>query len=427
VHNETTLAFMRGRLVARLSAFMLLGCQTKSGAPPVPTGADAIKLGDYTTDAPGVVRHITVDDLPAPYASPSVDNGPSLAPMPAGFLPQVPKGFSVNVFAKGLSGPRMMRVAPNGDVFVVESGEGRVRVLRDANGDGVADSNSVFASGLTQPFGVNFYPPGASPTHVYVANTGSVVRFRYAAGALVAEGAPEVIVPDISAGGRLRGGGHWTRDLVFSADGSKMYVSIGSLSNVSDAPSEQDRARIFEFSPDGKNGRTFASGIRNPVGLAIHPTSGELWTAVNERDELGDHLVPDYVTHVKDGGFYGWPWFYLGPRQDPRHAGKHPELASTVIVPDVLVQSHSAMLGLTFMRGTSFPPEYRAFAASHGSWNRARRTQATGETIDFMTGFVANGSSVYGRPVAPAEAADGALLITDDASGTVWRVTYRMP
>ena len=217
-----------------------------------------------------------------------------------------------------------------------------------------------------------------------------------------------------------------------------MYVSVGSRSNVDDDATEKRRAAILAFDPDGKNERTFASGIRNPVGLAIHPRTGQLWTSVNERDGLGDHLVPDYITHVEEGGFYGWPWYYLGSNEDPRHTGKHPELKDKVIVPDVLVQSHSASLDLTFYDGSQFPEEYRldAFAAEHGSWNRARRTgykvirvpmkdgKATGEYEDFLVGFVTSEGNVWGRPVGVTVAADGSLLVTDDGSGTIWRVAY---
>jgi glucose/arabinose dehydrogenase len=358
-------------------------------------------------------------------------------PRPDGAWPRVPAGFKVALFASGLVNPRMARVAPNGDLFVAESRANRVRVLRDADSDGKAEVIQTFAEGLRQPFGVNFYPPN-NPTHIYIANTDSVVRYPYAAGDLLARGAGETVVSSISAGGLLRGGGHWTRDVVFSRDGAKMYVSVGSRSNVSDDEGEAGRACIFEFDPDGKNGRVYASGIRNPVGLAVHPETGDLWTSVNERDELGDHLVPDYVTRVRDGGFYGWPWFYIGGHQDPRHAGKHPELKDKIIVPDVLIQSHSASLGMTFYVGRQFPEEHRmsAFAAEHGSWNRERRTgykvisiplkngRATGEYVDFMTGFVLPDGDVWGRPVAVAEARDGALLVTDDGGACVWRVTY---
>lgn len=410
------------------------GCPTSAPPQSPPSGAT---LGDWTTDAPGVRRRITQADLPLPYATPSVDNGPRIVPRPEGAVPRVPEGFQVNVFARGLDRPRTLRVAPNGDVFVVESEAGRVRILRDRDGDGKAEVNVQFASGFQQPFGLSFFPPGASPSYVYVANTGSVVRFPYTKDAVAPSGDSTVIVPDISAGGRLRGGGHWSRDIVFSRDATKMYVSIGSMSNVDDDAKEDDRARIFEYDPDGKNARVYATGLRNPVGLAIHPQTGELWTTVNERDGLGDHLVPDYVTSVRDGGFYGWPWFYIGAHEDPRHKGKHPELLSSVLVPDVLVQSHSAMLGMTFVKGVKFPAEYRAFAASHGSWNRSRRTgykvvmipmtaagRATGEYVDFMTGFVDASGDVYGRPVGVAEANDGSLLVSDDGAGIVWRVSY---
>jgi glucose/arabinose dehydrogenase len=235
----------------------------------------------------------------------------------------------------------------------------------------------------------------------------------------------------------LRGGGHWTRDIVFSLDGAKMFVSVGSRSNVSDDEGENGRARIFEFTSDGKNGRAYATGIRNPVGLAVHPDT-ELWTSVNERDELGDDLVPDYITRVRDGAFYGWPWFYIGDHEDPRHAGKHPELRGKVTVPDVLIQAHSASLGMTFYVGDQFPAEYRqsAFAAEHGSWNRAHRTgykviytpvkngAPTGEYVDFMTGFVTPAGDVWGRPVAVAQGKDGALYVTDDGGNCVWRIAY---
>jgi glucose/arabinose dehydrogenase len=332
----------------------------------------------------------------------------------------------------------MTRVAPNGDLFVVESTADRVRVLRDADGDGKPELVQIFADGLKQPFGVAFYPPGKDPRWVYVANTDSVVRFPYVAGDVKARGAGETVVDDISGGGRLRGGGHWTRDVVFSLDGSKMFVSVGSRSNVSDNEADARRARIFEFTPDGKNERVYASGIRNAVGLAVHPETGELWASVNERDELGDQLVPDYITRVRDGGFYGWPWFYIGPNQDPRHEGKHPELRAKVIVPDVLLQSHSASLGMTFVVGEHLPEPYRmnAFAAEHGSWNRTRRTGykvvyaplkngvPTGEYVDFMTGFVTADGDVWGRPVAVAEGRDGALYVTDDGGNCVWRITY---
>ncbi len=237
---------------------------------------------------------------------------------------------------------------------------------------------------------------------------------------------------------QLTGGGHWTRDVVFSPDGKRMFVSIGSRSNNSDDDGEKRRADILEFDPEGKHETLYASGIRNPVGLAIQPGTGILWTSVNERDGLGDHLVPDYITHVEEGGFYGWPWYYIGDHQDPAHKGKHPELKDKVIVPDVLLQSHSASLDLAFYTGDQFPGDYKGdiFASEHGSWNRARRTgykvvrvplkdgKATGEYEDFLVGFVTPDGDVWGRPVGVTIAKDGALLVTDDGSGTVWRVSY---
>ena len=410
------------------------------GVPPTHPGillTGKAAMGDFTTDAPGVRRKLTVADLPPPNATPAAENSPRIVPRPEGAMPRVPEGFKVELFTGGLTNPRQARVAPNGDLFVVESEAERVRVIRDTNGNGKAEAIQIFASGLKQPFGIAFHPPD-DPRWVYVANTDSVVKFPYVAGDMVARGARETVIDTVSAGGRLKGGGHWTRDLVFSRDGSKMFVSVGSRSNVNDDEREARRARIFEYSPDGQNERVYASGIRNPVGLAIHPDTGELWTSANERDDLGDDLVPDYVTRVKDGGFYGWPWLYMGGHQDPRHAGKHAELRDEVIVPDVLIQAHSASLGLTFYTGQSFPPAYRGsiFAAEHGSWNRAKRTgykviqiplsggRATGEYVDFMTGFVTPDGDVWGRPVGVATGKDGSLYVTDDAANVVWRVSH---
>jgi glucose/arabinose dehydrogenase len=380
-------------------------------------------LGDWTSDAPGVRRRITVNDLPPPHATPSAENGPHVVKRPEGAWPKAQAGWEVTLFAEKLSNPRQMRTAPNGDLFVVESKPERVRVLR-------GKTSSVFAEGLRQPFGVAFWPPGPSPQWVYVANTDSVVRYPYASGDLVARGASEVVVADLSGGGKLRGGGHWTRDVVFSKDGSKMWVSVGSRSNNSDDDKEARRARIFEYAPDGKNERVYATGIRNAVGLAVEPTTGKLWASVNERDELGDQLVPDYVTHVDDGGFYGWPWFYIGAHEDPAHVGEHPELRGKVLIPDVLLQSHSASLGMVFGDGG-------AYAAEHGSWNRARRTGykvvfiplvngvATGEYVDFLTGFVTPEGDVWGRPVGVAIGSDGAVYVTDDGGDCVWRVARK--
>jgi len=411
------------------------------GAVPV-GGGKLLKgegaYGDWREDSPGVRRLITPTDMPKPYATKSADNDARLISRPNNSWPQALPGFKVDQIATGLSEPRLIRTASNGDLFIAESHKGQIRVLRGIGADGRAQTVEVFATGLNKPFGIAFYPPGANPQFVYVANTGSVVKFPYQNGDLKARGKAQTVVATIPGGGLLHGGGHWTRDIAFSADGQKMFVSVGSKSNVDDDAAEDHRADILEFNPDGSGERIYAAGIRNPVGIAFEPSTGVLWTSVNERDDLGDDLVPDYITSVKDGGFYGWPWYYIGANQDPRHAGKHPELKEKVIVPDVLLQSHSASLQMTFYEGKMFPPEYSgyAFAAEHGSWNRAKRTgykiicvpvhngKATGEYMDFVTGFVSPNGEVWGRPVGVTVASDGALIFTDDGSNSVWRVTY---
>ncbi len=395
-------------------------------------------MGDWTGDAPGVWRKITVADLPPPNDTRSANNGPDIVARPAGAAPQVPAGFKVEEYAGGFRDPRVLCTAPNGDLFVSESRANQIKVVRDQDGDGKPMQTEIFTEkNLIKPFGLAFYPPGPDPQYLYVANTNGVIRFPYRNGDLKARGPAERLGAHLSGGGLLRGGGHWTRDLVFSPDGKKMYVSVGSLSNVSDNASEQDRARIFEFNPDGSGQKVYAWGVRNAVGLAFRPGSNELWMSVNERDELGDDLVPDYISHVTPNGFYGWPWYYLGNHQDPRHERARPELANRVIVPDVLVQAHSASLNLCFYDGKQFPEEYRGdvFAAFHGSWNRTRRTgykivrvplengKATGEYQDFVTGFVTPNGDVWGRPVGVAVAKDGSLFFSEDGHGTIWRVS----
>ena len=396
---------------------------------------------DWHQDAPGVRHKITLADLPPPYATKSVSNGPREVRAPAGAAPRVPAGFKIEQYASGFSYPRYLLTAPNGDLFVTESYENNIKVLRDTNGDGKPDLTETFASdGMNKPFGIAFYPPGAEPQFLYVANTNGIVRFPYRNGDTKARGPVEKLSAELSGGGLLRGGGHWTRDIAFSPDGKKMYVSIGSMSNVSDNAAEADRARIFEFNPDGTGQDVFAWGIRNAVGIKFRPGTNELWMSTNERDELGDDLVPDYISSVQRGGFYGWPWFYLGNHQDPRHKGKHAELAEKVLVPDVLVQSHSATLNLCFYDGAQFPAEYKGdiFAAFHGSWNRERRTgykivrvpfdkatgKARGDYEDFVTGFVTPEGNVWGRPVGITVAKDGSLLFSEDANKTICRVSY---
>jgi len=396
---------------------------------------------DYRGETPGAVHKITVADLPPPYATASANHQARVIDRPADSWPQAPAGFRVTQYAKDLDDPRLIRTAPNGDLFVAESDAGRIRVIRGIGPRGAAAQTEVFATGLHQPFGIAFYPAGADPRFVYVANTDSVVRFPYASGDLHARGAPEIVVPDLPGGGRLTGGGHWTRDIAFAADQQKLFISVGSRSNVDDTddnPRERHRADILAADVDGRNVEVFASGIRNAVGIAVDPKTGELWASVNERDGLGDDLPPDYVTHVRAGGFYGWPWYYIGNHQDPRHRGKHPELAASVIVPDVLLQPHSASLEMTFYEGDQFPEPYQGdvFAAQHGSWNRDVRTgyevirvrrkngRATGEYEDFLTGFVMPDGRVWGRPVGVAVAKDGSLMVSDDGSSSIWRVAY---
>jgi glucose/arabinose dehydrogenase len=417
-------------------------------------------FGDWRSDAPLVRRKIT--ELLPPYATRSAANSPRVVAKPAAAAPKVPPGFQVELFAANLRDPRVLRVAPNGDIFVAESEAGRIRVLRAAAGADKPSSDDVFASGLTEPFGMAFYPPGPDPQWVYIANTGSVVRYPYRSGDLKARGKPEVIVRDLArAGGRAVQRGHITRDIVFSKDGRQMFVSVGSATNAGEGMGkrdaaaiarweaehglgsawgiETDRAAVLVFDPEGGNRRIFASGLRNCVGLAVHPQSGDLWCSTNERDDLGDDLVPDFMTRVRDGAFYGWPWYYLGANEDPRHRGERPDLKDKITVPDVLIQAHSASMGMVIYDGDQFPSEYAgdAFAAQHGSWNRTKRTgykvvrvrlkdgEPSGEYEDFMTGFVVNDAAVWARPVGIAVAHDGALLVSEDGNGTIWRVSYR--
>jgi glucose/arabinose dehydrogenase len=430
---------LRGRFGKRLSLFAVIALAAtaplSAESPTAPTKAD------WRADAPGTKHKYTVADLPEPYATKSASNSPREVRPPSGAQPKVPAGFKIEQFASGFSYPRYLVTAPNGDTLVTESQENSVKVLRDSNGDGKPDLTETFANnGMNKPFGIAFYPPGPDPQFLYVANTNGVVRFPYRNGDTKARGPVEKLSAELSGGGLLRGGGHWTRDIAFSPDGKKMYVSIGSLSNVSDDADEADRARIFEFNPDGTGQKVFAWGIRNAVGIKFRPGTSDLWMSTNERDDLGEDLVPDYLSRVEPGGFYGWPWFYIGHHQDPRHKGKHPDLAGKVLVPDVLVQSHSATLSLCFYDGARFPAEYNGdiFAAFHGSWNRERRTgykivrvpidkatgKARGDYEDFVTGFVTPEGNVWGRPVGITVAKDGSLLFSEDTNKTIWRVSY---
>jgi glucose/arabinose dehydrogenase len=360
----------------------------------------------------------------------------------------------VEVFARGLNEPRVIRIAPNGDIFVAESGSGRVLVFAAGSAGDPPATPEVFAEGLDQPFGIVFHPP-SEPQHVYVGTASQVVRFPYRDGDRQATGPAEVIIPDIPTKR------HWTRDLAVSPDGERLFVSIGSASNVAAGMpektpeeiqaheethglgaawgEEENRAVVRVFDPDGTSVRNYATGLRNCSGMTMQPGTDTLWCTGNERDHLGPEVPPDFLTTVQDGGFYGWPWYYIGGNEDPAHPGKRPDLQDNVIVPEVLIQAHSSTLQVVFYDADAFPEEYRgdAFATLHGSWNREERTgykviralmeggKPTGVYEDFMTGFVLDKDRVWGRPAGIAVAQDGALLVSDDANGTIFRITHK--
>lgn len=437
-------------------AFAALACATGAHAqqPDTPLAGKAA-FGDWHDDRPGLWRLFRPDDLPKPFVTESASNGAEAAAAPDDATPRLPQGFSAGRIVSGLRGPRVVRVAPNGDLFVADSRSGAIRVYR-LDGEGQVKKHGTFAQGLRQPYGIAFHPLD-TPQWVYVANSDSVVRFPYKAGDLKAGGGPQTVVSGIPANH------HWTRDIVFSPDGKTLYLSVGSGSNVAEgigkAPeggveawagtkplgaawgSEAGRAEVRAYDPDGGNGRVVATGLRNCSGMTVQPATGALWCVVNERDGLGDDVPFEYATRVTEGAFYGWPWYYIGDHQDPRHAGERPDLAGKAKVPDVLMQAHSAPLNIAFYEGDRFPADYRgdAFVALHGSWNRGVRTgykvvrlkfeagRPTGAYEDFMTGFVVSDAEVWGRPVGVAVAKDGALIVTEDGSGTIWRVTYRKP
>lgn len=363
--------------------------------------------------------------LPAPYATRSSTNPPEIIDAPKGFLPNAPAGFQVNVYAAKFDQPRLLTVAPNGDIFLAETGAGKVVILRDPQGTGTALERDVFAAGLDTPYGIAFHE-----NYVYVGNQNEIVRFRYDPKASKRQGEEEHIV-DVPPRG------HSTRSLAFSADGKHLFIGVGSRSNVGIEP--EIRAAITICDPDGANARIYASGLRNPVGLTLEPKTGEVWTSVNERDLLGNDLPPDYVTSVRDGGFYGWPYSYIGDHVDDRIKEQRPDLVAKAIVPDVLLGAHVAPLQIAFYTGSQFPETYRGglFVAEHGSWNRSPRQgyevvfipfkdgKPVGNPETFLTGFLPDpkGTGVYGRPVGVAVAPDGSLLVSDDGANVIWRIS----
>jgi glucose/arabinose dehydrogenase len=393
--------------------------------------------------------------LPAPFATPWFRKPTRIVAMPPDRKPTVPPGFSVTLWADHLQFARFMALAPTGDVFLAEPvrGDGRITILRDADGDGFAEIRETFATGLNRPFGLAFWKD-----YLYVGNNDSVVRFRYRTGAVRADGAPETIADlpgsdaalDEDTAKRLkidisqtRGYNHWTRNVIFNPTATKLYVTVGSATNAT--PENEGvaivRGAVHEYNPDGSGHRLYASGLRNPVGLAFNPGTNTLWTAVNERDQLGDDLVPDYITSVRDGGFYGWPYSYLGQHLDPTVAAQRPDLVAKAIVPDVLLAPHAAALGLLFYTGSSFPPAYSrsAFVALHGSINRSKLSgysvvrvpfkdgKPSGPPETFLSGFIARDDDekeAWGRPVGLLQLMDGSLLVSDDGGNRIWRVSY---
>ncbi|WP_432711821.1 PQQ-dependent sugar dehydrogenase [Pedobacter sp.] len=396
-------------------------------------------------------------NLPAPDVNASKTKFSKVIGWPAGKTPVAPAGFTVTRFAENIKSPRNIYLAPNGDILVTLSNSERtakeqaenaisgkskaeqsgksvntVMLFRDGDGDGKPELQTTFLTGLNQPYGVLILGNA-----FYVANTDGVYKYPYQTGDTEIKGKGNKIL-DLPAGGYNN---HWTRNLIANAAGTKIYVTVGSGSNVAEhgIENEKRRANILEINPDGSGEIIYASGLRNPVGMAWEPVTKTLWTAVNERDQLGDDLVPDYITSVKKGAFYGWPYAYFGQNEDPRLKGQRPDLVKATVVPDIAVGAHTASLGLAFYTGKKFPEKYQggAFIGQHGSWNRSELSgykvafipfkggKQAGELEDFLSGFIADKDKgeVYGRPVGVALAKDGALLVADDVSNTIWHVS----
>jgi len=451
---------MRAGLIAGFVTMMLFTtgvvvAETRMSERNVLKGHEA--FGGWHKDRPGVrrlLRLLKPEDQP-PIGK-STSKWAESVKRSKRAKPLAPEGFAVDLVASGLADPCVIRVAPNGDLFVADSEANTIRDYRIPSGSGRLVKSDVYASGLNKPFGIAFYPLGPNPEWVYVANTDGVIRFPYKNGDLKASGKPEEIVEKIPSTH------HWMRDLGFSPDGKRMFLSVGSGSNVAQDmfpepqiegglkawkktkplgaawDTEERRADVLSFTPEGKDEKIFATGLRNCAGLTVQPATGELWCAVNERDEIGGDAPLDYATHIKEGAFYGWPWFYSGGNEDPHHKGERPDLKDKVTVPDVLIEAHSAPLQIAFYDGDSFPTEFKgdAFVTLHGSWNQGQRGgnkvvrlrfedgKPTGEYEDFLTGFVIS-NEAWGHPVGIAVGQDGALFVTEDGNGTIWRVSYR--
>jgi glucose/arabinose dehydrogenase/cytochrome c2 len=430
------------------------------GANTVAVPLASEKSADWRLDAPGREHRINLEALPPPFATPSTRNSPQLIARPADAALVLPPGFHIEPFATHLMGPRKMLLAPNGDILVSETNGGRISVLHPAPDGAHAAGADVYLQGLKQPFGLAFYPNAANPQWLYIAETNRVTRYAYRAGDVKPRGPAEPVIAQLPSGG-----GHFTRDIAFSPDGKQLFVSVGSGSNVAETMSkktpeqikawesehglgaawdqETDRAAVLVFDAAAPGpAKIYATGVRNCVSLTVQPASGALWCTTNERDQLGDDLVPDYSTRVRSGGYYGWPWYYMGSNEDPRLRGDRPDLRGKALLPDVPYQSHSAALNLTFYTASdgksAFPAGYvgDAFAAFHGSWNRSLRTgyklvrvhmkndQPTGDYEDFLTGFIADNGNVWGRPVATTELKDGSLLLSDDGGNVIFRISY---
>jgi glucose/arabinose dehydrogenase len=445
----------RERLIAY---FQSLHKPQSAADSPAPVPASTAASANWRLDAPGRVHHISAASLPAPYATSSSRNGTSVVSKPSQAMLSLPPGFRIEPFATGLSGPRKMALALNGDILLSETSAGRVSLLHPA-ADGSRAASSVFVKGLKQPFGLALYPNAEHPQWLYIAESNRVIRYPYQTGDVEPRGAAQIVVAALPTGG------HYTRDIAFSADGAQLFVSVGSGSNIADGMSKKspEQIKVWETQRglgaawDGEDNRAavlvfdaaspgapviFAAGIRNCVSLTVQPANGALWCTTNERDALGDDLVPDYSTRVKRGSFFGWPWYYLGSNEDPRLKGDRPDLKDKVSVPDVLYQSHSAPLSMTFYAANSgksaFPADYAgdAIVGFHGSWNRSLRTgyklvrvhmkngEPSGDYEDFLTGFVVDDSSVWGRPVATLQLTDGSLLMSEDGGNVIYRISY---